>query len=311
MPKVSVLVQTYNHAPYIQACLEGILNQTTSFDVEILVHDDASTDGTSDIVREFAQKHPAINAWIQTVNQFKLGHNAMELNATRARGDYLAICDGDDQWTDPQKLQRQVQILDQDPSVSLVVHAFEKVLAHRPSVHKTIRYPHPTVKLSDMIAHPGCYFSYSTFMFRARDLDFGEPYRAVGVTDIPRLLYSLKIGTVVYVDTVMSWYRQGVPNSYSFQNMHRPHQLTHHLTRLIAFFTWFKTQVPEEKACLEQRLQHLQLLLCSRTQDRRLRKQLTTVIQTLSLHDRFVFELAYWAPYLHTQLSVYRRQTHL
>lgn len=311
MPKVSVLVQTYNHAPYIEACLNGILSQKTSFDVEILVHDDASTDGTSDIVRDYAQRYPSIKPWIQAVNQFKLGNNAVLLNASRAKGDYLAICDGDDQWTDPSKLQRQADVLDHNPEVSLVVHAFEKVLAHRTTVRKTIRYPESTVKLTDMIVYPGCYFSYSTFMYRAKDHDFEAPYRAVGITDIPRLLYSFTRGQVVCLEPVMSIYRQEVPHSYTYQNTYHHEQAIRHLQRLITFFTWFETQVPAEHESIERRLQHLNLLLCAKTQNHAQRKHLSPLIHRLSLHHRFVFELAYWAPRLLEHWSAFRHQTRL
>ena len=301
MPKVSVVVQTYNHAPYLAACLDGILNQSTSFDVEILVHDDASTDGTSDILRDYASRYPSIQAWIQTENQYKLGMNAFILNASRATGDYLAVCDGDDEWIDPLKLQRQVDHLDHHPECALVVHAFEKVLASDPNRKTRVRYPQSLVDLGDMIKAPGCYFSYSTFMFRRQDLDFGEDFAVLRITDLPRLLYSGIIGEIHYLDEVMSRYRKGVPNSYNYRNLIAPQTTIAHTHRAIEFFTRLKTHAPHYEALIDQRIQGLQVRLCVKSRDPKMRHALHPVISALPFKQRLAFELEYHFP------RIYRR----
>jgi glycosyltransferase involved in cell wall biosynthesis len=122
-PRVSVLVRAYNVAPWIEQCLDSILAQKTSFGVEILVHDDASTDGSATILRWYQERYPEqIQVIFQTVNQHGLGRNPASPLVAIARGEFLALCDGDDYWTNLSKLQIQVDRLDQDPSLSIVMH---------------------------------------------------------------------------------------------------------------------------------------------------------------------------------------------
>lgn len=113
VPLVSVSVITYNHEKYIRQCLDGILMQNVNFPYEVLVHDDASPDGTADIIREYETKYPGIIKPIyQTENQYSQGKSVSRFNWDRARGKYLAYCEGDDYWTDPGKLQKQVDFLE-------------------------------------------------------------------------------------------------------------------------------------------------------------------------------------------------------
>ena len=122
VPLVSVTVITYNHAPYIRDCLDGILSQKTSFPFEVIVHDDASTDGTSDIVREYKQRFPQqIVAVLQKENQYSKGVDILaRYIRPLIRRKYRALCEGDDFWHRTDKLQRQIEILEDDPSVALV-----------------------------------------------------------------------------------------------------------------------------------------------------------------------------------------------
>ena len=97
-PLVSVCTLAYNHEPYIRECLDGILMQKTNFAFELLIHDDASTDGTADIIREYETKYPDIIKPIyQTENQYR---KRIRINSTynfpRAKGKYIALCEGDD-----------------------------------------------------------------------------------------------------------------------------------------------------------------------------------------------------------------------
>lgn len=120
-PKVSVVTITYNHEAYIAQALESILAQETDFPFEVVVADDASTDATPAIVRGFAERYP--DSVVPILRAVNVGVHANFVSAAAAtRGEYVALCEGDDYWTDPRKLQRQADLLDARPEVSLCAH---------------------------------------------------------------------------------------------------------------------------------------------------------------------------------------------
>ena len=123
-PLVSICCLSFNHEKFIQQCLDGFLMQKTDFTYEVLIHDDASTDKTADIIREYEKKHPDIIKPIyQTENQYSKGVAVTrKFNFSRAQGDYIAMCEGDDYWTDPLKLQKQVDFLESNLDYGLCFH---------------------------------------------------------------------------------------------------------------------------------------------------------------------------------------------
>lgn len=127
--KVSVACITFNHLPFIARCLDGFLNQKTNFNIEVLVHDDASTDGTAEIIQQYYSRFPEIiKPILQKENQYSKGESiTFKYNLPRARGKYIAICEGDDCWTDPYKLQKQVDFLEQHSDFVLTFHNVEVV----------------------------------------------------------------------------------------------------------------------------------------------------------------------------------------
>ena len=128
-PLVSISCLTYNHAPYLRQCLDGFVMQITSFPIEILIYDDASGDGTQNIIEEYQKKYPDIIKPIyQTENQYSKGVKVgFVYNYSRAKGEYIAFCEGDDYWTDPLKLQKQVNILESDKNIGFVYSKFQLV----------------------------------------------------------------------------------------------------------------------------------------------------------------------------------------
>ena len=126
---VSICCLTYNHEAYLRDALEGFVSQETDFPFEVLVNDDASTDGTAAILREYAEKYPdIIRPFYQEKNLYSQGINIYDaVFYPVARGEYIAACEGDDRWTDPHKLQLQVDFLDAHPEYSACVH---NTLAH-------------------------------------------------------------------------------------------------------------------------------------------------------------------------------------
>lgn len=129
LPLVSTRTMTFNHENYIVECIEGLLMQKTNFPVQLLIHDDASTDNTSKIIQEYANKYPnIIKAYFQKENTYKLKSNYQKFKNSRKEffswitGKYIALCEGDDYWTDPLKLQKQVDFLETNEEFVVCCH---------------------------------------------------------------------------------------------------------------------------------------------------------------------------------------------
>lgn len=119
--KLSICCITFNHEAFVAQCLEGFLDQRCDFRVEVVIYDDASTDRTAAIIAEFAARYPTIfRTILMRDNQYSKGVNPYFAYVfPAARGDYIAICDGDDYWSDPEKLSRQAAALDAEPETVL------------------------------------------------------------------------------------------------------------------------------------------------------------------------------------------------
>lgn len=124
-PLVSIACITFNQVEYIRQCLDGFVMQKTNFPIEIIIHDDASTDGTADIIKEYVEKYPNFH-WkpiLQKTNKFKEGKGILVPYVyPKCTGKYIALCEGDDYWTDPNKLQKQVDFLESNPCYSMCFH---------------------------------------------------------------------------------------------------------------------------------------------------------------------------------------------
>ena len=125
-PLVTVSCITYNHEKYIARALDSFLMQKTDFPFEIVIHDDASTDRTPEIIREYAEKYPEIiRPMYQKENQYSKGISNISgaFNFPRAEGKYIAMCEGDDYWIDDSKLQRQADYMEAHPECTMCFHS--------------------------------------------------------------------------------------------------------------------------------------------------------------------------------------------
>ena len=165
-PVVSICVQTYQHKKYLESCLNSILAQQTNFNYEILLGEDGSTDGTRELCIEYAEKYPEkIKLFLHhRENQIKvLGEPTSNFNAFynffSAKGRYIAFCEGDDYWDDPNKLQTQVNFLQNNPSYIFCYHKYEEVDQHQNSIAYSLRLSQPTSDISSAelkkeVVHP-------------------------------------------------------------------------------------------------------------------------------------------------------------
>jgi len=123
-PIVSICCTAYNHEKYIRQSIEGFLSQQTDFPIEVIIHDDASDDGTPRIIKEYYTERPDIIVPIlQEKNQYSKGKKPLvDYAFKRAHGKYIALCEGDDYWADKLKLQKQVDFMELNPSFVMCYH---------------------------------------------------------------------------------------------------------------------------------------------------------------------------------------------
>ena len=217
---VSIRCITYNHEPYIRQCLEGFVMQKTNFRFEAIVHDDASTDGTAAIIREYAEKYPdIIKPIFETENQYSKHDGSLRRIMDRAcTGKYIALCEGDDYWTDPNKLQKQVDFLDAHPDYSMCWHNAAIVSAIDGSIkgHHRRYNQDTTCKVEDIIKGGGDFIPTASILYRKwiKDNAPKELFEQ-NVGDYPLQLFLALSGNVYYFDKMMSVYRTNVSNSWS------------------------------------------------------------------------------------------------
>lgn len=122
-PKLSVCMIAYNVGDYIGEAIEGVLNQKVDFDVELVISNDSSTDNTEEVVLKYVQEHPN-GIWIKYKRQGRNLGSTLNYKwvLENCKGNYIAVCDGDDFWTDYSKLQKQVDFLDQNPELTASFH---------------------------------------------------------------------------------------------------------------------------------------------------------------------------------------------
>lgn len=121
MPKVNILCITYNHEKFIRKTLDSFVMQKTNFPFEVIIGDDCSTDKNPEIIKEYAEKYPDIIKPVLREKNIGAEDNYLDI-ADRVNAEYVAICEGDDYWTDPLKLQKQVDFLESNPECSICFH---------------------------------------------------------------------------------------------------------------------------------------------------------------------------------------------
>lgn len=209
IPLVSVVCITYNQVGYVRECLDGFLMQKTNFKFEILVHDDASTDGTADIIKEYQLKYPDLFFPIyQRENQFSKGVKGILITFVfpMCKGKYIALCEGDDFWTDPNKLQLQVDFLEKNPNYSVCFHPV-KVFFENHEKDDSI-YPANNNK-SDFTLKKllkANFIQTNSVVYRKQD--YSRAVTNVSPGDWYLHLYHTQFGKIGFINKVMSAYRR-------------------------------------------------------------------------------------------------------
>lgn len=215
-PLVSVKVTAYNHGKYIRQCLDGILMQKVNFPYEVLVHDDASPDDTADIIREYEARFPTVIKPIyQTENQYSKHDGTIgRIQNGRAKGKYMAQCEGDDYWTDPGKLQMQVDFLEEHEEYVGTAHNCRVVDENSVTTRDILPYPRfdkhkftfDDVECSRLPGQTATLVYRNIFVkLESKTL---EAYYAINfVGDRKLALLLTEIGDIYCFDEIMSSYR--------------------------------------------------------------------------------------------------------
>lgn len=218
-PLVSICCATYNHEAYIREALDGFLMQEVDFPIEILVNDDASTDGTPQILREYEQRHPdLIHVVYQEENQYSRGVRPLpQLLVPRARAKYIAVCEGDDYWLESGKLQEQVDLLEAEPEA---VACFTNALKRNELTGSNELYvknlKKGPVPISEVIRWGGGRYPTGSLLFRRDAVNYGWFDELPGMYGDEVLIFSLMAsGTIYYIDQVTCVYRRWAGGVFS------------------------------------------------------------------------------------------------
>lgn len=239
-PLVSICCITYNHEKYISDALDSFLMQKTTFPFEIIVHDDASTDNTATIIKEYEKKYPNIIKPIyQVQNQYSKGRRPLrDFVIPLARGKYIATCEGDDFWVCPQKLQKQVDFLEENPDYIMCFHKVKVVDINKKFLGRYLGLKsNGSREISIKEAAMGGIVHVSSSLTRTEFYKKPIPkwmnHAIHG--DYALALYTAAEGKVYYMDEVMSAYRTGVEGSIMTnfrKNYSRKNEINYHINRI-------------------------------------------------------------------------------
>ena len=228
---VSICCLTYNQEKYIRQTLDGFLMQECDFKYEIIIHDDASTDNTPSIIKEYELKYPDIIKPIyQSENQYSQGTRILlKYVYPQITGKYFSICEGDDYWCDFKKLQKQFDALENNHDCCMCIHTVQAIKENGdlldlfyPDYHIgtgviTTREILDYICTNKYVFQTSSYFGKSECMFRLLD-NTPDFYTASSTGDTPLLLFFAAQGNFFFLDNIMSRYRHDSSSSVERRN---------------------------------------------------------------------------------------------
>lgn len=206
-PIVSVLAMTYNHELYIAQALEGILMQKTNFDFDIVVGEDCSTDNTRKIVLEYADKYPG--KFKLLLHEHNIGAIANQIAVIKScTGKYIAICEGDDYWTDPLKLQKQVDFLEANNDYSMCYHRVNELFMNGRCLPDIINKSNKEQTFTIYDLARANFIHTPSVIFRKDHINkLPNWFNESPVGDYPLHMLNAKYGKIKYLPELMAVYR--------------------------------------------------------------------------------------------------------
>lgn len=228
---VSILCLAYNHEKFIADAIESFLMQKTTFPFEIIIHDDASTDRTAEIIKQYEKRYPdIIKSIFQKENQYSKGVSInVEFFLPITKGKYVALCDGDDYWSDPLKLQKQFEALENNKDCFMCLHRVVDMDMRNVNAGKSYL---PKKNLDSgviesrsfiKILGEGDFFNEVCYFFNAEKYKqyqkeyplFAKLFMRNKADDAPMLYYFANLGNVYYLKDNMAVYRRYNIGSWS------------------------------------------------------------------------------------------------
>lgn len=260
---VSICCLAYNHELYIKDALDSFLNQKTSFKYEIIVHDDFSTDGTRDIISDYYQRYPDIIVpFFEEENQYSKKIKILPLFMKKAKGKYLAFCEGDDFWSDFQKLEKQIEVLEKEVSLSACVHntTIWNLKLDKKEKLNVVEKQSTLMDVKRILEWENRFcFHLSSVVMRKKVFDtIPEFYLAPqGFEDYPLGLLLALSGPIWFINEEMSVYRKFTVGSWSEKNKDNSSYIFHKqqlilMYKLFDTFTEAKYHKAIEKCIKEQ-----------------------------------------------------------
>ena len=268
-PLLSICCIAYNHENYIRNCLEGFLLQKVDFPIEILIFDDASTDNTQKIIKEFERKDNRIITFLQKDNQWNQGkYGLLDWLFPAAQGKYMALCEGDDYWIDPLKLQKQVDFMEANTDCALVFHLANyindnyKILGlHGPKIKEGYK----VFDIKDAILQASTLIPTNAMLFQAKYVkdEFPVWFKEAPVGDVPLTLLLARKGKLGFINEVMSNYRVMTPESWSKQMQLDRRKRINHFFKIKKMWKVFnKWSKYEYNEVIENKLKKHKLIFC-------------------------------------------------
>ena len=217
-PLVTVCCITYNHSSFIQDCLNGFLIQKIDFPIEFIIHDDASTDNTQEILVNSVGNDPRFRLVLREVNIKSAGASVLPILYGLAKGNYIAICEGDDLWTLPDKLQKQVEFMEANPEVSLSFHPMDQI--NSDGEVRAKGKPGP-VRLISGLEALNTYIPTLSVIFRRSALDVDRLPRNAPHGDAVLFAYMASKGLIADLGFVGAAYRQHDGGMYSGKSLRK------------------------------------------------------------------------------------------
>ena len=263
-PLLAIRCLTYNHEPYIRQCLEGFIIQKTSFPFIAIVHDDASTDKTAEIIEEYALKYPdIIKPILEKENQYSKHDGSLGRilnNAIPESVKYIAMCEGDDYWIDPNKLQKQVCFLENNPEHTLcfhnakIIYGNKELEQHYRLIHKDTFYNIEDRDYSNVEIYENWIIPTASVVFKKKILNSDIYQKAINsgkfrYGDIILFLSCCHYGKIRGFKDIMSVYRR-LESGMVFQdnvNDHTTDLIQHHSEIPIIFGEKFKSPSRRQK----------------------------------------------------------------